>query len=85
MRLNVHKTVRQWLRVFSTPERFVARASGPQKMLIDFFVARPVGRRMCSGAMGRGVGCARVDVVGVLHAGMVAVVSMRTITLTLGR
>ncbi len=44
------KAVRQWCRIFSAPERFLARESGPEKMLIDFFVVYPVGRCICSGA-----------------------------------
>ena len=35
--------VRQWCRIFATPERFIDRARGPDKMLLDFFVVRPVG------------------------------------------
>ena len=34
--------VRQWCRIFSNPERFFKRVKGPEKMLLEFFVARPV-------------------------------------------
>ena len=37
------QTVRQWCRIFATPERFLGRARGPPKLLINFFVERPVG------------------------------------------
>ena len=37
------KTAREWCRVFSTPKRFLVRARGPAKQLINFFVERPVG------------------------------------------
>ena len=35
--------VRQLCRIFSTPKRFLERAVGPDKLLLNFFVARPVG------------------------------------------
>ena len=35
--------MRQWCRIISTPERFLVRAHGPSKLLIDFFVVHPVG------------------------------------------
>ena len=44
IRMSIRKTVRQWCRIFSTPGRFLSRASGPEKTLIDFFVVHPVGR-----------------------------------------
>ena len=34
--------VRQWCRIFSNPERFFKRVKGPEKVLLEFFVARPV-------------------------------------------
>ena len=39
----VPETVRQWCRLFWTPEKFVVNTVlGPAKLLLDFFVARPV-------------------------------------------
>ena len=35
--------VRLWCRIFCTPEQFLTRAQGPAKLLVDFFVGRPVG------------------------------------------
>lgn len=42
-------TVRQWCRIFSMAERCLARAPGPSKLLVDFFVGRPGLRRQVGG------------------------------------
>ena len=35
--------VRQWCRIFANANRFVKRVKGEGEMLLNFFVARPVG------------------------------------------
>ena len=51
VRKNIRETVRMWCRVLSAPERVLSRASRrpKAKMLLDFFVERPVGRHACIG------------------------------------
>lgn len=49
----MQKTARQWCRIFSTPERFLKRVSGPEKMLVDFFIGRPGLRRLIGGLLAR--------------------------------
>lgn len=45
--------VRQWCRIFSTPTRFLRRASGEQKMLVNFFAQRPGLKKLVGGLVAR--------------------------------
>ena len=40
--LSKEATLRQWCRIIGMPERVSAKARGPGKLLIDFFIERPV-------------------------------------------
>ena len=44
--MHVDQSVRQWCRVFATPERSLQTSSGAQKMFVQFFVQYPVTVRM---------------------------------------
>ena len=52
VRKSITETVRMWCRILCAPERVLSRASGMPKvkMLLDFFVERPVGHHACIGA-----------------------------------
>ena len=44
--MHADQSVRQWCRVFATPERSLQISSGAQKMFVQFFVQYPVIVRM---------------------------------------
>ena len=44
--MHADQSVRQWCRVFATPERSLQISSGAQKMFVQFFVQYPVTVRM---------------------------------------